>query len=95
VIERGFESSDPARPEGGSRVIHEERRQARSSHVASGTLACPACDAPTALARAMSPAEAIACPYCDHAGAVRDFLSLATPTRPAHVSVRISSRFTD
>jgi uncharacterized paraquat-inducible protein A len=73
------------------RIIHEERRRARSSHVASGTLACPSCDAPTALARAMAPAEAIACPYCDHAGAVRDFLSLASPTRPAHVNVRIAS----
>ena len=78
---------DPA-----ERIIHEERRRARSSHVASGTLACPSCDAPTALARAMSPAEAIACPYCDHAGAVRDFLSLASPTRPAHVNVRIATR---
>jgi hypothetical protein len=89
VIERSFDGSDPARPEGGSRVIHEERRQARGTHVASGTLACPSCDAPTALARAMSPAEPIACPFCDHAGAVRDFLSLAHPTRPARVTVRI------
>ena len=93
MIERGFEGSDPARLDAGSRVIHEERRQARGTHVASGTLACPSCDAPTALARAMSPAEAIACPFCDHAGAVRDFLSLASPTRPAHVSVRVVSRF--
>ena len=92
MIERAFEGSDPARPEGGSRVIHEERRQARTAHVASGTLACPSCDAPTFLARPMTPADAIVCAYCNHAGAVRDFLSLAHPTRPAHVSVRVVSQ---
>jgi uncharacterized paraquat-inducible protein A len=71
------------------RIIHEEKRRARTSHVASGTLACPGCDAPVALAQAVSPADALACPYCDHAAAVRDFLSLASPTRPAHVDVRV------
>jgi uncharacterized paraquat-inducible protein A len=71
------------------RIIHEERRRARSSHVASGTLACPSCDAPVALARPASPADALGCPYCDHAAAVRDFLSLAAPARPAHVNVRV------
>jgi hypothetical protein len=37
----------------------------------------------------MSPADPLACPYCAHEGAVRDFLSLGAPTRPAHVDVRI------
>jgi hypothetical protein len=32
----------------------------------------------------------LACPECSHAGAVRDFLSLAPPTRPARVAVRVS-----
>ena len=72
------------------RIIHEERRRARTSHVANGTLACPSCDAPVGLARPMSPADGIACSYCDHSGAVRDFLSLAAPTRPARVNVRIA-----
>jgi len=74
------------------RIIHEERRRARSSHLASGTLACPSCDAPVALARPASPAHPLDCPYCAHAAHVRDFLSLASPTRPAHVSVRIVQR---
>jgi hypothetical protein len=92
VIQRGLDGNDPVRAEPVGPVVQEERRRARSSHVASGTLACPTCDAPVALARPMSPADAIACGYCDHAGAVRDFLSLASPTRPAHVNVRIAGR---
>jgi hypothetical protein len=92
VIERAFDGAEPARdgPVGG--VVHEERRRARTSHVASGTLACPACDAPVALAAPMSPADDLACPYCEHAAALRDFLSLAAPTRPAHVDVRVVRR---
>jgi hypothetical protein len=37
----------------------------------------------------MSPRDAMACGFCDHSGAVRDFLSLAEPTRPTRVAVRI------
>jgi hypothetical protein len=40
----------------------------------------------------MSPAAALACPYCAHGGRVRDFLSLASPTRPAHVDVHVRLR---
>jgi hypothetical protein len=70
-----------------------EERRTRSGHLASGTLACPLCDAPVALAAAFAgPADPLGCPYCDHAGAVRDFLSLAAPSRPARVAVRIVSR---
>ena len=78
-------------PEDGARPneIQEERRVARSGRLASGTLACPECDAPVATVGAMSPADAIGCPLCDHSGAVRDFLSLSQPTRPAHVEVRV------
>jgi hypothetical protein len=79
---------DAARPN----EIHEERRVARNGHLASGTLACPQCDAPVAPAGAMSPSDAIGCPLCDHAGAVRDFLSLAQPNRPARVDVRVVMR---
>ena len=66
--------------------MHEERRADRSV-LANGTLACPACDAPVALPGPLSPIAPLACPLCAHAGAVRDFLSLASPTRPAHVEV--------
>jgi hypothetical protein len=61
----------------------------RSWRLGTGTLACPRCDAPVALAAAVSPAEPVACPFCDHGGAVRDFLSLADPARPARVAVRV------
>jgi hypothetical protein len=42
--------------------------------------------------RAVTPSMPLACPFCDHAAAVRDFLSLAEPTRPAHVVVRVVDR---
>lgn len=88
MIERNLETPErDGRPVG--RIVHEERRPARTSHVASGSLACPGCDAPVALASPAAPADDLACPYCSHAGAVRDFLSLAAPTRPARVDVRI------
>ena len=92
MIQRGIDGSDPVRPEGGGRIVQEERRRARTSHVASGTLACPACDAPVAPARALAPADPLGCPFCDHSAHVRDFLSLSGPTRPARVDVRIVQR---
>jgi hypothetical protein len=59
-------------------------------HLATGTLACPACDAPVLPAPgATSPADPMACGFCDETGAVRDFLSLAEPTRPTRVTVRV------
>jgi hypothetical protein len=69
-----------------------ERRPAEASrHMATATLACPACDAPVLPSRdAMAPADAIACGYCRHVAAVRDFLSLAQPTRPTRVDVRVT-----
>jgi hypothetical protein len=67
-----------------------EERQAHRSVLATGTLACPACDAPVAPGEApLRPADPLACPYCLHHGAVRDFLSLAPPSRPARVTVRV------
>jgi hypothetical protein len=70
----------------------ELRRTTRSTRVATGTLACPRCDAPVALARPVAPADSLDCPFCAHAGAVRDFLSLAPPSRPARVAVRLVAR---
>jgi hypothetical protein len=70
----------------------EERRD-RSGHLATGTLACPLCDAPVALARAYAgPSDPLGCPYCAHTGVVRDFLSLEPPSRPARVAVRVILR---
>ena len=77
---------DPLPSDSGPR---EHRYRARSTPVAAGTLACPRCDAPVAPARPLSPAERIACPFCAHVGAVREFLSLGPPTRPARVVVRV------
>jgi hypothetical protein len=68
---------------------HELRPAEGSWLLATGTLACPACDAPVLPAAASSPADPIACGFCDHDGRVRDFLSLAEPTRPARVAVRL------
>jgi hypothetical protein len=72
---------------------HEERRSVRSSHLATGTLACPGCDAPVAPgAGPLTPATALGCPYCAHTGPLRDFLSLSAPSRPARVAVRVVQR---
>jgi hypothetical protein len=90
AFHRGGDSSDPVR---GERIGHTEHRFAHSPVLAAGTFACPECDAPVSPGgRPLRPMEPVACPYCGHAGAVRDFLSLATPTRPAHVEVRVRPR---
>ena len=73
--------------------IEEERRAGRSTHLAVGTLACPDCDAPVALAgRRLAPSAALECPYCGHHGVLREFLSLEVPARPARVEVRVLRR---
>ncbi len=94
ALHRGLDGSDPARPQPIERLTdtHEERRNARTHKVASGTLACPECDAPVAPIGSMAPTDPIACPLCAHAGKVRDFLSLTQPTRPAHVDVNVVMR---
>lgn len=94
-ITRGIDGAEPVRPERIERLAgpEEERRAARTRRLASGTLACPACDAPVALADGgASPTDPLACPVCSHAGAVRDFLSLARPTRPARVELYVVPR---
>jgi hypothetical protein len=90
ALHRQVDGPEPIRGVGG---MHEERRAVRSSHLATGTLACPRCDAPVALAPGpRSPAEPLHCPYCRHAGPLREFLSLAAPSRPARVTVRVVHR---
>jgi hypothetical protein len=90
---QGIDGPDAVGGEGlfgrGGPAREELRRTSRSTRVATGTLACPRCDAPVALVGPVSPAAWLACPFCDHAGAVREFLSLAPPSRPARVVVRV------
>jgi hypothetical protein len=71
----------------------EHRHSERSARLGTGTLACPGCDAPVALSPgAHSPVEPLRCPYCLTGGALRDFLSLRAPSRPARVSVHVRLR---
>lgn len=82
-----MDGSEPVRAEGLESVEH---RTARSTQLATGTLACPACDAPVSPGdRRLRPHDPIACPYCRREGFVRDFLSLTPPSRPARVVVRV------
>jgi hypothetical protein len=72
--------------------VQEHIRVAVRQVLAHGTLACPSCDAPVAPDGIVTPASPMACPYCSHSGATRDFLSLDAPTRPAHVTLRVAPR---
>lgn len=86
----GPERSDPDEPAVG---YEELGRATRTQTLASGTLACPRCDAPVALAGVtVAPADPIGCPFCLHEARVRDFLSLGEPTRPQRVAVRLVER---
>jgi uncharacterized paraquat-inducible protein A len=88
VFQRGIDGSEPIRP--GRSESQEEHRVARTARLGTGTLACPECDAPVALAPGpASPAALLECPYCGHTAALREFLSLAQPARPAWVEVRV------
>jgi hypothetical protein len=91
MFDRRFDGSDAARRD--TTAPRQEIRLGRSSQLASGTLACPECDAPVHPGpHALSPASPLACPFCGEHGAVRDFLSLAPPSRPARVVVRVRHR---
>jgi hypothetical protein len=71
----------------------EKRDDVGAWELATGTLACPGCDAPVLPGpHGMSPADELACGFCGHTAAVRDFLSLGEPTRPTHVVVRVVRR---
>ena len=90
-IFRENDGAEPIRIEPVERLakVQEKRRDVASWLLCGGTLACPDCDAPVAPVGAMSPADALDCPVCGRHGAVRDFLSLGEPTRPARVVVRL------
>jgi hypothetical protein len=69
---------------------HELRRSVGSRPMATGTLACPSCDAPVLPNGVMAPADPMSCGFCAYASAVRDFLSLGEPTRITRVVVSVS-----
>lgn len=81
--------SGPERPDAVPGQVEIRRERRRAGVIAEGTLACPHCDAPVAPDGAMSLTEPLFCPLCDHAGPVREFLSLEPPTRPARVVIRV------
>lgn len=74
---------------GGLSGPDEIRRVTRTSTLAVGTLACPSCDAPVSPTGRMTPSAALECPFCGRIGRVRDFLTLGSPTRAAHVVIRV------
>jgi hypothetical protein len=77
---------------GGLAGPEEIRQVARTTTLGVGTLACPACDAPVSPGpHRLAPAAALSCPFCGASGAVRDFLTLGAPTRPAHVVIRVTA----
>ena len=83
--------SSQSRPDGRPEdlaALREERRSVRTSWLGTGSLACPSCDAPAPLLEnPATPATPLGCPYCNHAGSVRDFLSLTAPHRAPRVNV--------
>jgi hypothetical protein len=83
-----MDSAEPE-PVGRRAAQHELRRVAATGVLGTGTLACPRCDAPVALAMPVAVGDGLGCPYCLHTGLVRDFLSLSAPSRPARVEVRV------
>jgi hypothetical protein len=94
-FQRGIDGPESVRPEpvGGQGAGTHRLRVRTSSVLAVGTLACPECDAPIAPPRSgLSPADPLGCGFCEHSAAVRDFLSLAPPVRPARVVVRVRQR---
>ncbi len=67
----------------------EQRLTDRAQPLATGSLACPDCDAPVFPGGPLRPSDPLRCPYCLTGGPVRDFLTLGEPTRPARVVVRV------
>ena len=85
----GSNSSGPQRATGAGGP-NEIRHDERTTRMATGTLACPSCDAPVLLtAPTMEPGDALSCGFCGHEGPLRTFLSLAEPTRPTRVEVHV------
>jgi hypothetical protein len=90
ALQRGIDGAEPLPPDPAG-PAHRELRINHRTEVATGTLACPQCDAPALPDGPMSPAAELVCAFCDHAAVLRDFLSLEPPTRPTRVVVRIAA----
>jgi RNA polymerase subunit RPABC4/transcription elongation factor Spt4 len=72
----------------------EERRSLQNGRLCDGTLACRSCDAPIAAhGTVLSLQDELTCPFCGSHATVREWLSLATPGRPARVVVSVSFPF--
>jgi len=85
----GSWTSEPGRGGSDQRLV-EHRRATRDDRLGEATITCPACDAPVAIGPGrMTLDAALRCPFCGRGGPVRDFLSLARPTRPTRVVLRI------
>jgi hypothetical protein len=88
---RGIDHAEFKRGARAQPALEERRKTTHSGVLGTGTLACHRCDAPIDPGTSpMSLTEPLACPFCDTCGPVRDFLSLAIPTRPARVVVRVA-----
>jgi hypothetical protein len=84
------ESSRPDASEQSGRQVIQWRRAAVSDRLADATLACARCDAPVAIGPGrLTMTDTLTCPFCGHHAAVRDFVSLALPTRATRVVVRV------
>ena len=84
------ESSRPDPSEQSGRQVIQWQRAARSTRLADATLACARCDAPVAIGPGrLTLGAALTCPFCGHQAPVRDFVSLALPTRATRVVVRV------
>ena len=94
-LHRGIDGSEPIRfdPVAQQDGTYELRRTELPWRLGTGTLACPECDAPVSPGDAtLAPPDPVACPFCGHGAAVRDFLSLASPPRAARVEIRVRPR---
>jgi hypothetical protein len=88
---RGVGAAPGGSPLTARAAVHEEKRQTiRSTLLGVGTLACSRCDAPIWIGdHPLSLTDQLTCPFCRRPGPARDFLSLAPPTRPARVLMRV------
>jgi len=91
ALNRGIDGSEPVRAQP-MEYADLELRISRSGSLGVGTLACPECDAPVYIAGRQRPHDPLSCGYCGREGALRDFLSLAPPSRPTRVEIRVVLR---
>ena len=86
---RGEDGRPDASDASGRQVI-KWQRAAGSDRLADATLACPRCDAPVAIGPGrLTLTASLTCPFCAHDAPVRDFVSLAHPTRATRVVVLV------